>query len=137
MLWWHKYHGQLLLSDLYTVSATYPCRTIICGIFKFVGYDIGVIPSMENDPHFFLPLANGDHLCFSIQGEPDLSFKLIDDKYAYSLMVSLFYLLRMRVTLFQKLQLLWKVLLSRISQSLWMSPILYPSMSILMYKPVD
>ena len=36
---------------------------------------------MGNDPHFFLPLANGDHMCFSIQGEPDFSFKLIDDKY--------------------------------------------------------
>ena len=36
---------------------------------------------MGNDPHFFLPLANGDHMCFSIQGEPDFSFKLINDKY--------------------------------------------------------
>ena len=36
---------------------------------------------MGNDPHFFLPLANGDHMCFSIQGEPDFAFNLIDDKY--------------------------------------------------------
>ena len=36
---------------------------------------------MGNDPHFFLPLANGDHMCFSIQGEPDFAFNLINDKY--------------------------------------------------------
>ena len=71
MLWWHKYHGQLLLSDLYTVSATYPCRTIICGIFKFVGYDIGVIPSMRNDPHHWLmeitcALAYKENLTFPL-----------------------------------------------------------------------
>ena len=53
----------------------------------YIGYDIGAgfpqrsDPSMGNDPHFFLPLANGDHMCFSIQGEPDFAFNLIDDKY--------------------------------------------------------
>ena len=36
---------------------------------------------MGCDPHFFLPLANGDHMCFSIQGEPDFAFNLISDKY--------------------------------------------------------
>ena len=34
-----------------------------------------------NDPHFLLPLANGDRLCFSVQGEPDFIFTLIKDKY--------------------------------------------------------
>jgi len=36
---------------------------------------------MGNDPHFFIPLSNGDNMCFSIQGEPDFSFNLINDKY--------------------------------------------------------
>jgi len=36
---------------------------------------------MGNDPHFFLPLLNGDHLCYSIQGQPDFMFSLIKDKY--------------------------------------------------------
>ena len=34
-----------------------------------------------NDPHFFLPLLNGDNLCFSVQGQPDFMFSLIQDKY--------------------------------------------------------
>ena len=34
-----------------------------------------------NDPHFLLPLPNGDNLCFSIQGEPNFIFSLIKDKY--------------------------------------------------------
>jgi len=38
-------------------------------------------PYMGNDPHFFLPLSNGDHMCFSVQGEPDFAFNLINDKY--------------------------------------------------------
>ena len=37
--------------------------------------------SIENDPHFFLPLANGENLCFSIQGQPDFTFSLINDKF--------------------------------------------------------
>ena len=36
---------------------------------------------MGNDPHFFLPLLNGDHLCSSVQGQPDFLFRLIKDKY--------------------------------------------------------
>ena len=36
---------------------------------------------MGNDPHLLLPLLNGDHLCFSIQGEPNFAFSLISDKY--------------------------------------------------------
>ena len=36
---------------------------------------------MGNDPHFFLPLANGDHMCFSIQGQPNFAFNMIKDKY--------------------------------------------------------
>ena len=37
--------------------------------------------SVACDPHFFLPLTNGDHLCFSVQGEPDFAFNLIRDKH--------------------------------------------------------
>ena len=36
---------------------------------------------MAQDPHFLLPLTNGDQLCFNIQGEPDFPFRLINDKY--------------------------------------------------------
>ena len=36
---------------------------------------------MGCDPHFFLPLANGDHMCFSVQGQPDFAFNLISDKF--------------------------------------------------------
>ena len=48
-----------------------------------IGYDIGNSfgASMGNDPHFFLPLSNGDHMCFSVQGEPDFILNLINDKY--------------------------------------------------------
>ena len=41
-------------------------------------YDIS---SVANDPHFYLPLSNGDHLCFSVQGEPNFAFNLINSKY--------------------------------------------------------
>ena len=34
-----------------------------------------------NDPHFFMPLPNGDNLCYSVQGQPDFMFSLIKDKY--------------------------------------------------------
>ena len=37
--------------------------------------------SVANDPHFYLPLGNGDHLCFSVQGEPNFAFNLINSKY--------------------------------------------------------
>jgi len=37
--------------------------------------------AVGNDPHFFLPLANGENLCFSIQGQPDFMFSLIKDKF--------------------------------------------------------
>ena len=30
---------------------------------------------------FFLPLINGDYMCFSVQGIPDFGFNLISDKY--------------------------------------------------------
>jgi len=33
------------------------------------------------DPHFFLPLKNGDYMCYSVQGIPDFAFNLISDKY--------------------------------------------------------
>ena len=41
-------------------------------------YDTSAI---ANDPHFYLPLANGDHICFSVQGEPNFIFNLINSKY--------------------------------------------------------
>ena len=34
-----------------------------------------------NDPHFFVPLADGENLCFSVQGQPDFMFNLIKDRY--------------------------------------------------------
>ena len=36
--------------------------------------------NVGNDPHFFLPLPNGDNLCFSVQGQPDFMFSLIKDR---------------------------------------------------------
>jgi len=45
------------------------------------GHETGTDVTVGCDPHFFLPLANGDHLCFSVQGEPDFAFNLISDKY--------------------------------------------------------
>ena len=45
------------------------------------GHDIGTSTEVGCDPHFYLPLANGDHLCFSIQGQPNFAFNLISDKY--------------------------------------------------------
>jgi len=33
------------------------------------------------DPHFFVPLPNGDNLCYSVQGQPDFMFILIKDKH--------------------------------------------------------
>ena len=41
-------------------------------------YDTSAI---ANDPHLYLPLANGDHICFSVQGEPNFIFNLINSKY--------------------------------------------------------
>ena len=35
---------------------------------------------VAQDPHFLLPLTNGDQLCFNVQGEPDFPFSLINDK---------------------------------------------------------
>ena len=40
-----------------------------------------VVSLVAQDPHFILPLTNGDQLCFNIQGEPDFPFSLISDKY--------------------------------------------------------
>ena len=46
------------------------------------GYDFGSATSaIANDPHFYLPLTNGDHICFSVQGEPNFVFNLINSKY--------------------------------------------------------
>ena len=39
------------------------------------------VPTTGNDPHFFIPLPNGDNLCYSVQVKPDLMFSLIKDKY--------------------------------------------------------
>jgi len=65
------------------VYPCFPCKS--CTSIKrtlVIGYNIGPgFPTLGNDPHFFLPLSNGDHLCFSIQGEPNFAFNLIYDKY--------------------------------------------------------
>ena len=45
------------------------------------GHNISDSAQVGCDPHFYLPLANGDHLCFSIQGQPNFAFNLISDKY--------------------------------------------------------
>ena len=37
--------------------------------------------TIKNDPHFFIPLPNGENLCYSVQGQPDFMFSLIKDKY--------------------------------------------------------
>jgi len=31
--------------------------------------------TIGNDPHSFIPLSNGDNLCYSIQGQPDFMFR--------------------------------------------------------------
>ena len=41
-------------------------------------FPVGLV---ARDPHFLLPLTNGDQLCFNVQGEPDFPFNLISDKY--------------------------------------------------------
>ena len=48
--------------------------------YACTGHDIGTSAQVGCDPHFYLPLANGDHLCFSIQGQPNFAFNLISDK---------------------------------------------------------
>ena len=45
------------------------------------GFSLGSSSGIGNDPHFLLPLPNGDHMCFSIQGQPNFAFNLIGDKY--------------------------------------------------------
>ena len=40
-----------------------------------------VVSLVAQDPHFLLPLTNGEQLCFNVQGEPDFPFSLISDKY--------------------------------------------------------
>ena len=50
-------------------------------VHVYIGHEIGSDATVGCDPHFFLPLANGDHMCFSVQGEPDFTFNLISDKY--------------------------------------------------------
>ena len=37
--------------------------------------------TVANDPHFYLPLANGVHFCFSVQGVPNFAFNLINSTY--------------------------------------------------------
>ena len=56
-------------------------RIVIHFAIAPIGHEIGTDATIGCDPHFFLPLANGDHMCFSIQGQPDFAFNLISDKY--------------------------------------------------------
>ena len=37
--------------------------------------------TIKDDPHFFIPLPDGENLCYSVQGQPDFMFSLIKDKY--------------------------------------------------------
>jgi len=64
------------------VYINYTVCIMIHGKLHFVGGS-GVMGSgtIGNDPHFFIPLSNGDNLCYSVQGEPDFMFSLIKDKY--------------------------------------------------------
>lgn len=43
-----------------------------------INFTVGLV---ARDPHFLLPLTNGDQLCFNVQGEPDFPFSLINDRY--------------------------------------------------------
>ena len=54
---------------------------INCSYKICTGHDIGTGAQVGCDPHFYLPLANGDHLCFSVQGQRNFAFNLINDKY--------------------------------------------------------
>ena len=56
-------------------------KIIIYNYHVCTGHDIGTSTEVGCDPHFYLPLANGDHLYFSIQGQPNFAFNLISDKY--------------------------------------------------------
>jgi len=61
------------LSDFYftVVVLLFGCQyNTLIGVFP-PGYTNG------NDPHFFVPLSNGDNLCYSVQGEPDFMFSWI------------------------------------------------------------
>ena len=54
---------------------------LVHNIFSIsTGYSL-TSSGVGNDPHFLLPLLNGDQLCFSIQGQPNFAFSLISDKY--------------------------------------------------------
>lgn len=52
-------------------------------VYKATTYSIinCVVSLVAQDPHFILPLTNGDQLCFNVQGEPDFPFSLIRDKH--------------------------------------------------------
>ena len=55
---------------------------IIIVISPCIGYSVSSqTTGVRNDPHFLLPLLNGEYLCFSIQGQPNFAFSLIRDKY--------------------------------------------------------
>ena len=52
------------------------CCILICN--NILNFAVSLV---AQDPHFLLPLSNGDQLCFNVQGEPDFPFSLISDKY--------------------------------------------------------
>ena len=62
-------------------SLLYTQHVYHASLYIITGHEIGTDATVGCDPHFFLPLANGDHMCFSIQGEPNFAFNLISDKY--------------------------------------------------------
>ena len=53
---------------------------IIIHTYNITGYSL-TSSGLGNDPQFLLPLPNGDHMYFSIQGQPNFAFSLISDKY--------------------------------------------------------
>ena len=69
----------LLYSIIITLYILLSYVYLIIGLYLFC--NLATTGSAGNDPHFFLPLPNGDNLCFSVQGQPDFMFSLIKDKY--------------------------------------------------------
>ena len=49
--------------------------------YPLTGHDIGIDTSVVCDPHFYLSLANGGHMYFSVQGESNFAFYLISGEY--------------------------------------------------------
>jgi len=66
-------------SDFYFTVVVMICSSQYEMVVSILGDPPG--GTTGNDPHFFIPLTNGDNLCYSVQGQPDFMFSLIKDKY--------------------------------------------------------